>query len=183
MTEAGMTAVSLPRLDSDTRGAVFVEQLIAFLPVIFFFLASWQLMELCAGDLMVKRAASAAVRAAVVVLPDDPRFYGGVPVNSFAGGRKRDIELAAAMILAVSPHFSDDFSVTLSNASGNQPLTATVRAPFHCFAGWVSLVCGGASRTLEASARHVYQGASFDYALKGAAPAPVNGLVNGGGGW
>jgi len=174
-----MTRGSLARVVIDTRGAVFVEQLIAFLPVIFFFLASWQLMELCAGDLIVKRAAPGAARAAVVVLPDDPMFYGGAPVNSFAGARKRDIELAVAMILAVSPHFSDDFSVTLSSAGGNQPLTATVRAPFHCFAGWVSLVCGGASRTLQASARHVYQGAAFDYALKGAAPGPVNG----GGSW
>ena len=174
-----MIRASVESVGNDTRGAVFVEQLIAFLPVIFFFLASWQLMELCAGDLIVKRAASATARAAVVVLADDPRFYGGVPVNSFAGARKRDIELAAAMILAVSPHFSNDFSVTLSNASGNLPLTATVRAPFHCFAGWVSLVCGGASRTLQASASHVYQGAAFDYAFKGAAPAPVNG----GGSW
>ena len=172
-----MTTISLRSVASNTRGAVFVEQLIAFLPVIFFFLASWQLMELCAGDLIVKRAASAAVRAAVVVLPDDPRFYGGAPVNSFAGDRQKDIILAAATILAVSPHFSNDFTVTLSQASGNHPLTATVRAPFHCFAGWVSLVCGGASRTLQASARHVYQGASFDYAFVGAAPAP------GGGSW
>ena len=75
----------------DARGAVFVEQLIAFLPVMFFFLAAWQLMELCAGDLLVKRAASAAARAAVVVLPDDPMFYGDVAVNSFTGARRRDI--------------------------------------------------------------------------------------------
>lgn len=174
-----MTAACRARIGGDTRGAVFVEQLIAFLPVIFFFLATFQLMELCAGDLIVKRAASVAARAAVVVLPDDPGFYGGVPVNSFSGARKRDIELAVAMILAVSPHFSDDFTVTVTNSSRNEPLTATVRAPFHCFAGWVSLVCGGASRTLQASARHIYQGADFDYAFRGPAPAPVNG----GGSW
>jgi hypothetical protein len=174
-----MTRPSLTRLEQDTQGAVFVEQLIAFLPVMFFFLATWQLLELCAADLIVKRAASAAARAAVVVLPDDPMFYGGAPVNSFSGPRKTDIELAAAMILATSPHFSNDFSVTVTGTSGNQPLTATIRAPFHCFAGWVSLVCGGASRTLEASARQVYQGAPFDYALKGALPAPQNG----GGSW
>jgi hypothetical protein len=173
-----MNPVSLSRLGRATEGAVFVEQLIAFLPVMFFFLATWQLMELCAGDLIVKRAASAAARAAVVVLPDDPMFYGGEPVNSFSGARKRDVELAAAMILATSPHFSDDFSVSVTGASGNQPLTATIKAPFHCFAGWVSLVCGGASRTLEASARQVYQGAPFDYALKGALPPQ-----NGGGSW
>jgi hypothetical protein len=159
----------------DARGAVFVEQLIAFLPLMFFFLAAWQLMELCASDLILKRAASAAARAAVVVLPDDPMFYGGAPVNSYSGARKRDIEMATAMVLATSPHFSSDFNVEIAGTSGNQPLTATVTARFHCFAGWVSLVCGGAARTLRASARHVYQGASFDYAYKG--PAPKTGGV------
>jgi hypothetical protein len=166
---------SLSRLEKQTEGAVFVEQLIAFLPVLFFFLATWQLLELCAADLILKRAASAAARAAVVVLPDDPMFYGGAPVNSFSGPRKVDIELAAAMILATSPHFSNNFTVTVAGTSGNEPLTATIRAQFHCFAGWVSLVCGGATRTLEASAQHVYQGAPFDYAMKGALPAPQNG--------
>ncbi|MGC4093353.1 MAG: hypothetical protein QM756_36765 [Polyangiaceae bacterium] len=162
-------------LSADTRGAIFVEQLIAFLPLLFFFLASWQLIELCAADLILKRAASVAARAAVVVLPDDPMFYGGAPVNSFAGARKTDVMLATAAILATSPHFSRDFSVSLSGTSGNQALTARVRAPFHCFAGWVNLVCGGPVRVLEASARHVYQGAPFDYAFVGAAPQPSGG--------
>jgi len=160
-------------------GAVFVEQLIALLPTLFFFLATWQLLELCAADLIVKRAANAAARAAIVVLPDDPMFYGGAPVNSFTGARRQDIELSAAMILATAPQLSADFTVEVTPASGNQTLTATVRAPFHCFAGWVSLVCGGASRTLQASARQVYQGAPFDYAFKGPAPAKPGG---GGGG-
>jgi hypothetical protein len=154
-------------LKNDDRGAVFVEQLIAYLPVMFFFLATWQLIELCAAHLILKRAASAAARAAVVVLPDDPAFYDGVAKDSFSGKRKSDIELAAAMILATSPHFSSDFKVEVpSGLKGAAPLTATVKAQFHCFAGWVSLVCGPTgSRELTAKSVYAYQGAPYSYEL------------------
>ncbi len=154
-------------LSESTRGAVFVEHIIAFLPVMFFFLATWQLIELCAAQLIVKRAASAAARAAVVVLTDDYHFYSDTPVNSFAGERKRDIELAAAMILATSPHFSSDISVSVNSATGSSPLTATVKAKFHCIAGWVSIVCGGDYRELEAKSTYAYQGADYDYDMGG----------------
>ena len=49
-----------------SEGAVFVETLIAYLPVMFFFMATWQLSELCAAHLIVLRAASVAARAAAV---------------------------------------------------------------------------------------------------------------------
>jgi len=154
-------------LKRDQRGAVFVEHLIAYLPVMFFFLATWQLMELCAAHLILKRAASAAARAAVVVLPDDPAFYDGVPKDSFSGKRKEDIEFAAALILSTSPHFSKDFTVEApSNLKGGQPLTATVKAKFQCFAGWVSLVCGPTGvRELSAKATYAYQGAAYSYEI------------------
>jgi hypothetical protein len=154
-------------LKSDQRGAVFVEQLIAYLPVMFFFLATWQLLELCAAHLILKRAASAAARAAVVVLPDDPAFYDGVAKDSFSGKRKEDIELAAAMILATNPHFTSDFKVEVpSDLKGSAPLTATVKAKFFCFAGWVSLVCGPTGvRELTAKSVYAYQGAAYSYDL------------------
>lgn len=150
----------------DTRGAVFVEHLIAYLPVMFFFLAAWQLMELCAAHLILKRAASATARAAVVVLPDDPAFYNDVPKDSYSGKRKDEIELAAALILATSPHFSSDFTVEVPETKGSAPLTATVKANFHCFAGWASLVCGASgSRQLTAKSTYAYHGAPYDYDL------------------
>ena len=154
-------------LTRDQRGAVFVEQLIAYLPVMFFFLATWQLLELCAAHLILKRAASAAARAAIVVLPDDPAFYDGVAKDSFSGQRKADIELAAAMILATSPHFSSDFQVEVpSDVKGSAPLTATVKAKFYCFAGWVSLVCGPTGvRELSAKSSYAYHGAAYSYDL------------------
>ena len=154
-------------LQHDQRGAVFVEQLIAYLPVMFFFMATWQLVELCAAHLILKRAASVAARAAIVVLPDDPAFYDSVAKDSFTGKRKEDIELAVAMVLATNPHFSKDFKVLVpSILKGAAPLTATVKAQFHCFAGWVSLVCGPTGvRELSAKSVYAYQGAAYSYEI------------------
>jgi Flp pilus assembly protein TadG len=155
------------RLLRDSRGAVFVEQLIAYMPVMFFFMAAWQLIDLCAAHLILQRAASAAARAAVVVLPDDPAFYDGVAKDTFSGKRKEDIELAAAMVLATSPHFTSDFKVEVaSDFKGGSPLTATVTAKFFCFAGWVSLVCGPTGvRELTAKSIYAYQGAAYSYEI------------------
>ena len=147
-----------------TEGAVFVETLIAYLPVMFFFMATWQLSELCAAHLIVLRAASAAARAAAVVLPDDPFYYESTPLDSFEGSRKGDIELAAKMVLAAAPQFSDDPTISISGASGTGPVKATVVANFHCAAGWVSLICGtGGVRALRAEADYAYQGAKYQY--------------------
>ena len=145
-------------------GAVFVETLIAYLPVMFFFMATWQLCELCAAHLVVVRSASAAARAAAVVLPDDPFYYEGTGLNAFEGTRKSDIELAAKMVLAAAPQISDDPVISVSGASGTGPVKATVVANFHCAVGWVSLVCGGGGvRSLRAEAEYAYQGAQFTY--------------------
>ena len=155
------------RLRSDTRGAIFVEHLIAYLPVIFFFMATWQLLELCAAHLILKRAASAAARAAVVVMSDDPAYYGGSAKDSFDGKRQEDVKLAAALILGANPHLGA-FGVTVSptNPTESVPLTATVSVDFHCFAGWASLVCGaGGTRQLSAKSTYAYQGASYNYEL------------------
>src|SRR6478752_1790726 len=59
----------------DTRGAVIVEKLIAYFPTLLFFFATWQVAEMYTAKLIVDRAASAAGRAAAVVLADDPFFY------------------------------------------------------------------------------------------------------------
>lgn len=146
------------------EGAVFVETLIAYLPVMFFFMATWQLAELCAAHLVVEHAAAVTARAASVVLPDDPFYYDGTATNSFSGSRKADIELAAKMVLAAAPQISDDPEITVSGASGNGPMKATVSAKFHCTAGWVALVCGpGGVRTLTVEAESAYQGASYEF--------------------
>jgi hypothetical protein len=151
-------------LVNDQSGAVFVEHLIVFVPTMFFFLATMQTILLCTGDLVIRRAASVAARAAVVVLPDDPLKYEGVGINEFSGARRAAIIEATRMILEADPHFDRNaVQVSVSGASGVGPLTATVTAPYRCFASFVNLVCGGSSRQLRATSWQAYQGANYAY--------------------
>jgi Flp pilus assembly protein TadG len=154
------------RLIRDTAGALFVEHLIAFLPVMYFFLATWQLIELFATDLVVRRAANAAVRAAVVVLPDDPNAFGrDKAINTYSGMRREYVQTAAELILQAAGNVEDNVVVELSgNFSEHNPITAEVRVNFRCTASWVNIVCGGQpTRTLVARSTHAYQGARFSY--------------------
>jgi hypothetical protein len=149
---------------SDQNGAVFVEQLIVFLPVLYFALVAYQVIELCTANVIVKHAAFAAARAAVVVLPDNPNKYGGAEINQFVGQKKAAVRRAAEMILSVDPNFNlGNFSVQISGNSGNGPLTAVVQADFRCLASFVNIVCGGGSRRLSGTARDAYQGANYAY--------------------
>ena len=93
----------MKRLWQTARGAIAVEYLIAFLPVLLLFASTWQVADLFAAQLIVQRAASAAARAASVVLPDDPYYYGGATIDSYSGERKTQIELAANLVLQASP--------------------------------------------------------------------------------
>lgn len=151
-------------LRGDTRGAVAVEYLVAFLPVMLLFGSTWQIAHLCAAQLIVQRAASAAGRAATVVLPDDPYYYDDTEVDSYTGVRRSQIELAAKLVLRASPRILDSARVDISGASGAGPLTATVGATYRCFPAWGFAVCGAdGRRTLTASAEYPYHGASYQY--------------------
>ena len=124
----------------DESGAAYVETLVAFMPTLFFFLAIYQFSEVAAANLVVRRAAHAAVRAAVVVYPDDPRFYGGAA----PGARSLYIEEAARRTLLAAPEI--DLSrarVSVSgNLSGNSEVTVDLRVPYRCSVFWARLVCG-----------------------------------------
>jgi len=65
-----------PRRDTNESGVVYVEFLIAFVPVFLFFLAILQFALLSAAQVVVRHAAVRGVRAAVVILDDDPARYG-----------------------------------------------------------------------------------------------------------
>jgi hypothetical protein len=154
-------------LARDRRGAVFVEKLIVYLPLLLAFFGAWELAEFTAASLVVQRASAAAGRAAVVVLPDDPAFYDDEPVDSFGGLRQADIELAAGMILSSNPHMREDFSVDIpdvpSGGAGGK-LEVTVTAAYDC--GMVSLVCGADSEIeLTSTTVHTYQGAKYAYGM------------------
>jgi hypothetical protein len=57
------------------RGAVYVEVIVAIIPVLIFFLGLLQLAMIFSAHLVVRHAATRAVRSAVVVLDDDPEHY------------------------------------------------------------------------------------------------------------
>lgn len=82
------------------RGAIFVEFLIVFLPLLALILCLIQLALIYVGKATSQRAANAAVRAAVVILDDDPRYYGGAPRNAATGARLEEIRRAAVIPLA-----------------------------------------------------------------------------------
>ena len=69
-------------LAANREGVVFLEFLIAFVPLWVFFVCILQLALIAQADLIVKHAADSATRSAVVVLPDDPNEYGGEPEMS-----------------------------------------------------------------------------------------------------
>lgn len=157
-------------LDGPRRGragAVYVEFLIAFLPVFFFFLSLVQLIFLQTASLITHHAAAKAVRAAVVVLPDDPKYYNNVPVGSFSGQRKSDIERAAQIPLATMG-LLEAAAVKISikpNYARNALLTAKVEYQYHCKVPWGRfLICGFTNfKKITAEASMTNQGALYAY--------------------
>ena len=67
------------RLSSNVSGAIYVEFLVAFIPVLIFFLGLLQLGLIYTANLVVRHAAVRGARAAIVVLEDDPRHYDDSP--------------------------------------------------------------------------------------------------------
>ena len=167
------------RARSGEHGAVLTETLIVFPPVFFLFIGLIQLVEMQAAGLLVRRAAGAAVRAAVVVLPDNDDFYDCDKApsigegNSVPGGADAclfaDVVDAARIVLRAGQGFRMDRganpSVTLSGAfSGHNPVTARVSASYHCFVPPLGFVCGFDTKVnLSAEATLPYQGADYTY--------------------
>jgi len=68
-----------------TKGAAYVEFLMAFVPLFILFLGIAQVSLLFGARLVVEHAAQRAARAAAVVLPDDPVHYDDEPTGSLGG--------------------------------------------------------------------------------------------------
>jgi hypothetical protein len=80
MYTAAMARVGRPgraRRRRGREGAAYVEFLLAFVPILTLFLGLVQLGLLYGGNLVVQHAAHRAVRTAMVVLDDDPRYFDG----------------------------------------------------------------------------------------------------------
>lgn len=78
-------------LFGDRGGAVYVEFLLAFIPLFFLFLGMVQMGLVYACDLVVRHAAVTAARAAVVVIDDNPERYDGNTRREFeTDGNQRE---------------------------------------------------------------------------------------------
>ena len=91
-TQVPMNA--LRRLRKKTGGAVYVEFLIAFMPLFVMFMSTVQLAFVQIANIVTKHAAVTGCRAAIVVLPDDPADYDNAQTYKVEGKRKADIESA-----------------------------------------------------------------------------------------
>jgi hypothetical protein len=118
---------------SDQRGIVYLETLIALPIVLIGFLTLMTFGRLCVAHLIVQRAASAGVRAAVVILPDDKEYYGP---NEGAATKEECVEEAVRRVLMASPHFLLDQASIEVALSGTkkvfEPLRIEVRAQYDC---------------------------------------------------
>jgi hypothetical protein len=100
----------LTRTFSDRHGVVFVEFLIAFLPVYTFFLCLIQLSLLFAVRLVTEHAAVDAARAAAVVIGDDPKRYNGEKINRLTvKGSARYEAVRDAALLSMAPLILNGF--------------------------------------------------------------------------
>lgn len=159
----------------DTRGAVMVEFLAAFLPLFIMFECLVQLAGLITAKLVVDHAAATAARAAVVVLSDNPKYYNDVKVDEATGKRRQDIESAAAIpLMAVKSVIH--VKVTLPSSPGgdddrtqfgrNDMVNVKVQAIYLCQVPFAKrVVCNmfTETRTLTGEASLPNNGADYVY--------------------
>jgi hypothetical protein len=86
-----------------TSGSASIEMVFVFMPFMTLVLGIIQVALIQLGYLGTMRAANAAVRAAVVILDDDPRRYGGVARNSAPPGSARMNDIVNAAAIALVP--------------------------------------------------------------------------------
>lgn len=138
----------MTRLSRNERGHTYVEFLVVVVPFFLFVMCVLQSALLQFADLAVERAASVAARSAVVVLDDDPRFYGGEPRDAVipGGAREAAVRRGAANVLAALPAGADadkssQLTVTFASGAGGQatsrfdpaaPVTVRVAYLFRC---------------------------------------------------
>ncbi|MBV9948536.1 MAG: Hint domain-containing protein [Myxococcales bacterium] len=115
---------------NDSRGAVYVEFLIAFIPFFVFFLCLWQASIVYYTKLLVDHAAFAAARAAAVIVAENPNRVdpngGASSVNTLTKSRADYVRIAAE--LALAPSIMDNTTVLLDVKfpPGDQPGAADV---------------------------------------------------------
>jgi hypothetical protein len=140
-----------------------VEFLAVFFPLFSFFLGLVQLMFIQTADLVTRHAAQSAVRAAVVVVPEDPSKLGG-GLNSATGVRKAEVARAARVPLATLGIDTVDVALDSASYSRDAAIKVTVTVEFPCRVPLGNLIaCGGTTKTLAAEATMANQGVDYEY--------------------
>jgi hypothetical protein len=99
--ETGSSPRGIPAsLTRSSRGAVYVEFLAVFFPLLTFFLGLVQMGFLQSAILIVQHSAMRAVRTGVVVAHDNPDYYSGEQEGSIGSQKRKLIEDAARIHLA-----------------------------------------------------------------------------------
>lgn len=170
---------------------MLVEFLIAFLPMLVFFLGLVQLSLLYTGKIVTQHAADRAARAASVVIADDPIRYAGEPFGSAPKGSARASAVRRAAELTLKPLTGsgvDSLRGAFSGGGDDGEMTADqldvefvgrpdgafnpgelikVRVSFDYECGVPIgryVACGADSKSrLKAEASMPYQGASYEY--------------------
>ncbi len=173
-------ARALGQLLRGNAGALVVEAVIVYVPVTACFFCTWELAELAAADLVLRRAAAATSREAVVTFPDDPRHYGGAGVDELtARQRLARVQAVTLRTLRAAPQLAEGslalrFELAPLDGTHERQLTTRLEADFVCRTGSIArIVCGLSGRIrLRARAIDVYHGARYQYARRDASDPP-----------
>ncbi len=144
--------------DSGERGAVLIEFIVGVVPLLMMFFTFTQVAALANAKLVVKHAALAATRAAIVILPPNPGD----------NGKEDDIKAAAGLAMGV--YLNDGKLVAPDTQCTSQATTAdpygmvtcTVDVTYVCEIPMAKMwVCGGSAKGLKESMSLPNQGARY----------------------
>ena len=120
----------------DDRGAAYVEFIVAIVPMLTLFWGMLQINGLLLADLVVRNAAENAVRAAIVC--DSDQHTSGL-----SGATECAQQAAEATTKPIKSIEAVAVYVEGASASGNEPVTVTVAATYHCKVPLVGgIACG-----------------------------------------
>lgn len=168
-------------LRADRSGAVYVEFLLAFMPVFLMFQCLFQYSIMLTAKQIVMYSAVTSARAASVVIFDDPAQYEGEATGSISGKRLEDIEKAARIPLVLHDSIGD-YVVTYPTSKGgtdnrldgygpNDIVRTRVEATFVCQIPLAQhILCQSAgsgsqkrTRTITSESAMPIQGAKYQY--------------------
>jgi Flp pilus assembly protein TadG len=149
-------------LARDSAGAIYVEFLIAFLPLLILFFCVAQFADLYAARFVVNHAAYRAARAGAVVYPDDPEHYDAVT-------KDEEVEAAAYAILAAKRNIlGAELDITHGGVHDRTPVAVRIAARVECIFPIANrLMCSALAlsptRVIQGSARLPAHAARYDY--------------------